>query len=145
MFRSAVKFFKNTNKLKLVAYGALTNTVFGVGLRVTADGVQQTIENKTSLFPNKQDKEYNFKRTTDIALIGVLVGPIMYGWYGYLDNLLPGRSFKTIAKKVVIDQLIGSTGFLCLFVVGLCLLQGQSFNDGLNELIRKFPYMYLVS
>lgn len=130
-------------KLKVLKYGVITNTMFSVFLRANADIVQQTIE------ANQQKidislKSYNLTRTANIAKIGAVIGPLMYAWYKYLDYILPGKAMTTIAKKILLDQIVGGIGFIFVFITGICLIEGQSLEEGFKEFTNKFPFIYMV-
>ena len=145
MFRQIINkyFTPNTLKfIKLFVYGAATNTAFSVFLRSTADVCQQNIENRN--VDSVRFYDLNLTRTKHIATIGSVIGPLMYAFYSYLDKILPGKTFKIIAKKILIDQLVGGTLFIFIYIVGICLLEGQSFTQACDEFLQKFPFIYLV-
>lgn len=50
--------------------------------------------------------------------VGIALGPCMHYWYQWLDRLYPGRAMKTVTKKVLIDQLIGSPMIWLGFFIG---------------------------
>jgi protein Mpv17 len=78
------------------------------------------------------------------ASTGILIGPINFYWYQYLDTKWPGKAFRTILKKIILDQLICATVCTFLFIMIICFLEGMTLNDSLSEFANKFPYIYLV-
>jgi len=74
----------------------------------------------------------------------LIIGPINYYWYAYLDKAFPGRTVKIISKKILLDQLIGASVFTVLFIVVVCLLEGKNWTESISELRQKFLYIYLV-
>lgn len=50
--------------------------------------------------------------------VGTALGPCMHYWYQWLDRLYAGRAMKTVTKKVLIDQLIGSPTIWFGFFIG---------------------------
>jgi hypothetical protein len=145
MLRQIVNKYFTPNKIKFIkvfVYGVVTNTAFSIFLRSTADVCQQNIENRN--INSLRFYDLNFTRTKNIAIIGGVIGPLMYAFYSYLDKILPGKTFKIIAKKILFDQLLGGTLFIFIYIVGICLLEGQSLNQALNEFCTKFPFIYLV-
>ena len=41
-----------------------------------------------------------------VTLVGcALLGPINHYWYTFLDKLIVGTSFRSVVKKVIVDQL----------------------------------------
>ena len=89
-----------------------------------------------------------FKKTIfllgNCASTGILIGPINFYWYQYLDTKWPGKAFRTIFKKIILDQLICATVCTFLFIMIICFLEGMTLNDSLSEFAIKFPYIYLV-
>jgi hypothetical protein len=143
MFRLMIKKYLTANKIKFIkvtGYGIVTNTAFGVFLRSTADACQQNIENKDT-----QLAVYSYERTRHIATIGAVIGPFMYAWYTYLDRILPGKTFGIISKKIILDQIVGGTVFIFIYIVGICLLEGQTFKQAITEFVQKFPFVYMVN
>lgn len=51
--------------------------------------------------------------------VGTTLGPFMHYWYHLLDTLYAGRAIKTVTKKVLIDQLVGSP------TIGFCFFMGE--------------------
>jgi len=50
--------------------------------------------------------------------VGLFYGPVSHFWYKYLDRFLPLANASTVAKKVVLDQIIASPVFVAYFFVG---------------------------
>lgn len=50
--------------------------------------------------------------------VGASLGPFMHYWYHWLDRLYVGRAMKTVTKKVLIDQLVGSPTIGFIFFMG---------------------------
>lgn len=50
--------------------------------------------------------------------VGAALGPCMHYWYQWLDRLYAGRAMRTVSKKVLIDQLIGSPTIGFFFFMG---------------------------
>lgn len=69
-----------------------------------------------------------------------LYSPILYNWYKWLDNRLPGTTKKIILKKVLIDQFLMTPNLLVVFFAGKCLTCStrirRQFNDFSFLLIR---------
>lgn len=78
-------------------------------------------------------------------IIGIVQGAPQHWFYSYLDKLFPGTAIKTIAKKIVVDQLLASTFCIVLFFTGMGLMEGKSLEGCSLELRQKFLTVYIVS
>jgi hypothetical protein len=81
----------------------------------------------------------------NISLSGFLLGPLSYHWYKYLDTILPKKTFNSILKKILLDQTVGATVFIFLFIMIISLLEGKDLKQSFNEFLIKFPFIYLVN
>lgn len=55
---------------------------------------------------------------------------------------LPGRSFKIVAKKVLVDQIIASPIVIFLFFATLGVMRRESLNETADEIRHKFIRLY---
>jgi len=133
-----MSFFKNIGKLFKGRHAWITNTVSGAALFIFGDGIEQKFEMHSGLI-----KQYDTGRMTRIGIIGLLEGPPHYFFYSYLDKYLPGRSFNTIGKKILTDQLIACPMFSVQFFMGMSFLEGKSLPECWREFTKKFPTVYL--
>lgn len=76
-----------------------------------------------------QKNRWDPRRTRKMTATGVSVGVVCHFWYGFLDSRIVGRTLKDVAKKTVVDQLIGSPLNLAVFFATLTLLEGQSLKE----------------
>jgi len=116
----------------------LTNCVSCGGFFMLGDLIQQRIE--MSQNPGQQ---YDLKRSLRLSLVGLSQGPPHHYWYLYLDKFLPGRSLRTVNKKILADQLIAAPFFAITFIYGAGLLEGNSLRSCWSEFKSKFPTIYL--
>lgn len=79
-----------------------------------------------------------------IGIIGLSEGPPHYLFYKYLDHFLPGKATSTIAKKILLDQVLACPFFNLQFFVGMAWLEGKPLSDCWKEFLKKFPAVYLV-
>ena len=142
----------------------LVNTVVCGGLYGLGDVCQQKITgNGTN----------DWRRTTRMTTLGVLMGPVNHYWYWALDFVMPGRAGKTVLKKVLADQLVMAPVCCVLFYTGeqsgvlygilitsvisvalqltliiywsgMCTLEGKSSMQAMEELKVKFWPTYKV-
>lgn len=80
----------------------------------------------------------------NISASGIVIGPLNYYWYRYLDKILPKKTFASISTKIVYDQIFGATVFTFLFILIVSLLDGFTLKESFDEFVRKFPIIYLV-
>lgn len=76
--------------------------------------------------------------------IGLAQGPAHHFWYTKLDQLLPKRNPRTVALKILADQVFAAPFFATTFIVGMGLMQDKRISDCFTEFIKKFPTIYLV-
>ena len=82
----------------------------------------------------------------NVALFGASVAaPFFHFWYRFLDTRFVGTTPLTIAKKVVLDQLVASSSVSALFLVAIPGFQGETDLAGSESLLRrKFLSIYLT-
>lgn len=59
-----------------------------------------------------------------------------------LDSKLPGRTFNTVVKKVLVDQTIASPIVISLFFITLGIMRQESLNQTMTEIREKFIRLY---
>lgn len=70
------------------------------------------------------------------------VGVFCHYWYKLLDSKLPGRNFKMVAKKVLVDQTIASPIVIFLFFATLGVMRRESVDETMEEIRHKFLRLY---
>uniref|UniRef100_A0A1A9WB08 Mitochondrial inner membrane protein Mpv17 n=1 Tax=Glossina brevipalpis TaxID=37001 RepID=A0A1A9WB08_9MUSC len=101
----------------------------------TGDILAQTVTDKREL------KQVDFKRTLKYASLGIFyVGPILKGWYKYLELLVPEKDTKFVraSKKMLIDQAIMAP----LLNLTLVPLVGVVMNQSYDEIKKHLKYDY---
>lgn len=58
--------------------------------------------------------------------------------------MLPDTSNRTIAKKVVFDQLVFAPAFYLSFYFGMSLLEGHTVTHSVEHIKKKFVPTYLA-
>ncbi|XP_038067881.1 mpv17-like protein 2 isoform X2 [Patiria miniata] len=87
---------------------------------------------------------FNWIRTGRMLTIGILLGPLNHYWYLALDKFLPGVKARTVAKKILLDELIASPVMTSTFFVGMGLLEGKTLAESVDVLKKKFLTVYMV-
>lgn len=129
---------KTKNVLFSPQFLLYTNTTLTVGLSVTGDLLQQNYQAATS----KRKQGWDVQRTKNIAFTGLLIGPFVHYWYILLDGRFRGRGFRTLVKKVVLDQIICSPVYLGMFVLSLGVLEGRKWSQIKEDVMGKGPVLY---
>ena len=118
-------------------YLLLTNTAITIGLSCTGDALQQNHRKY-----KKERIRLDKKRSGSVALSGLLVGPFCHYWYLYLDRWFPGKTFRVIAKKLFVDQLICSPVVIGAYLGITSWYEGQRGKALQQELIEKGKTLY---
>ncbi|KAH8317254.1 hypothetical protein KR074_007713 [Drosophila pseudoananassae] len=122
-------------------YLLITN-VFGSGLlMVVGDVIAQEYEYRRGL---RQQDRFDTDRMYRMFVAGALQGPLHHYVYNWMDRVMPARTFKNILKKILIDQLVMSPACILIFFYTVCYLERQTLEQTHQELIEKFPYVYLL-
>jgi protein Mpv17 len=77
-------------------------------------------------------------------VIGLAQGPPQHVFYKFLDRSFPGRDFKSISRKILLDQLIASPICICIFFFGMGYLEGHTWDETISESKMKFLSVYMV-
>ena len=118
-------------------YLLLTNTAITVGLSCSGDALQQNYQKF-----KKERIRLDKRRSVNVALTGLLIGPFCHYWYLFLDKWLPGRSFRIITKKLIVDQLICSPVVIGSYLAITSWCEGQRGQALTQELIEKGKTLY---
>ncbi|XP_034481580.1 mpv17-like protein 2 isoform X2 [Drosophila innubila] len=122
-------------------YLLITNVLGSGVLMVVGDVIAQEYEYRHGL--RKQDR-YDGDRMYRMFVAGALQGPLHHYVYKWMDRVMPHRTFINICKKILIDQLFMSPACILIFFYSICYLERQTLQETHQELIAKFPYIYLL-
>lgn len=104
----------------------LTNVIFSAGFVGLGDCTAQLIERYSK---NTHGQGHDWARTARFTSLGLVMGPYNHYWYTLLDKILPLANFKTVVKKILLDQTIFSPTSAYLFFTGADLLEGKSIQE----------------
>jgi hypothetical protein len=71
--------------------------------------------------------KFDVKRAAIFTLLGgLLISPILHGWYKLLGAKLPGTSTAAVLKRLALDQLGFAPTFLPVFISSVLTLEGNA-------------------
>ncbi|EDV96732.1 mpv17-like protein 2 [Drosophila grimshawi] len=124
-------------------YLLLTNVLGSGVLMAVGDFIAQDYEYRRGLKHQDQDR-WDGDRLYRMFVAGALQGPLHHFVYSWMDRVMPHRTFRNIVKKILIDQLFMSPACILIFFYTVCYLERQTLQATHQELIAKFPYIYLL-
>lgn len=96
--------------------------------------VRIVAKNEAPVAANTTDG-YDWTRTRNMAVVGLLQGPFHHYFYAILEKLVPGRGTASIMKKTLLDQTIASPTCLGIFFFGLGVMEHRNLQD-INSEVR---------
>ncbi len=129
-----VQHLQRNSRLLFSKYLLFTNTGIAVGLSACGDLLQQYYERLC-----RRQVTWNSKRTRNVAISGLALGPACHYWYLFLDRVFPGRRPAMIARKIFLDQVIISPVCVTVFVLTVGAFEGMYGKRLLQELKEKGP------
>ncbi|XP_045446159.1 mpv17-like protein 2 isoform X2 [Melitaea cinxia] len=111
----------------------LTNSITSGGFLGIGDLIQQEIEFQSHILPER----YDWARTARMFIVGTLMGPMHHYYYICLDKILPKTNLKTVAQKILSDQLIASPATIICFFYGMGILERKNFQESTEEIKKK--------
>lgn len=125
-----------------------TATIFtAVSVYFLGDAAEQFLR-------NADDEEIDWARVVKMAAIGAFSnGMLLRNWYNILDYLMPARTKKTIAVKMVMDAFIWGPVCILLAVGGGQVITGKDlptawakYTEELNKYLFKIKFfLHLIS
>ncbi|ALC43900.1 CG32263 [Drosophila busckii] len=122
-------------------YLLITNVLGSGLLMVVGDVIAQEYEYRRGL---KQQDRFDGARMYRMFVAGALQGPLHHYVYNWMDRIMPQRTFRNILNKILIDQLFMSPACILIFFYSVCYLERQTLQATNNEIVNKFPYIYLL-
>uniref|UniRef100_UPI00358F1A24 mpv17-like protein 2 isoform X3 n=1 Tax=Myxine glutinosa TaxID=7769 RepID=UPI00358F1A24 len=119
----------------------LTNTLASGTMMAIGDALEQGREVYVQR-GTLEEHQYNWSRTRNMLTVGCFQGSLCHAWYSWLDHKLPGKSVRTVARKVFLDCIVASPFLFTTYIFGLGTLDRQSFDKSWKEIKQKFlPYI----
>ncbi|XP_046458105.1 mpv17-like protein 2 [Daphnia pulex] len=138
-WKTIVQTSKVAGKTLFGRYLLVTNVTISTTLSGVGDALQQQYEIVTGDKPNLT---WDKNRTLDMSATGTVVGVICHFWYNWLDQRLPGKAFKIIAKKLLVDQIFFSPFLIAVFFGTVGVLEHMSTEEVLEEIKSKAWRLY---
>jgi protein Mpv17 len=79
-----------------------------------------------------------------MSVTGVTVGIFCHHTYKWLDSFFPGRTLKTVLKKVLVDQLVTSPCCITIVFATLASLEKSNVETFVKELKQKGWRLYVA-
>ncbi|XP_077278914.1 mpv17-like protein [Temnothorax americanus] len=106
--------------------------------------VQKFCETLDLVDKSADSTTYNWPQLKRYAIFGcLLAGPMLHGWYKWLDTFYSGKTTKIVLKKLFADQFILTPPLLILFFISMSLMEAKS--DLLRECKIKFVHTFQTS
>ncbi|XP_017753350.1 PREDICTED: uncharacterized protein LOC108545974 [Eufriesea mexicana] len=87
---------------------------------------------------------YNWARLKRYAIYGCFIaGPVLHGWYKWLDMFYKGKTMKIVFIKLLVDQFILTPPLIMMFFISMSLMEGKS--NVLDECKDKFFQTFKTS
>ncbi|RZC36545.1 inositol monophosphatase 3, partial [Asbolus verrucosus] len=114
-----------------------------VGLSVTLSGVGDILVQNYEILTHELEG-WNKIRTRNMSICGMTIGIFCHHWYNYLDRRLPGYAIKTVAKKIIIDQIVCSPICIATLFLTSEILEQKSKKEMLLEVKQKAWMLYVA-
>ncbi|XP_037955599.1 mpv17-like protein 2 [Teleopsis dalmanni] len=124
-----------------------TNIIGSGALMVVGDVAAQQIEFKRSgraVHSSFGYEHFDFERMGRMFVVGALMGPLHHYVYNWMDRVMPIANFRNTIQKILIDQLFMSPACILIFFYGACFLENKTLKETNDELVEKFPIVYLM-
>ncbi|XP_006615486.1 uncharacterized protein LOC102674348 [Apis dorsata] len=73
-----------------------------------------------------QLESYNWAQLKRYAIYGCFIaGPLLHGWYKWLDMFYKGKTMKIVLTKVLIDQFVFTPPLITLFFISMSLMESK--------------------
>ncbi|KOX78483.1 Mpv17-like protein 2 [Melipona quadrifasciata] len=88
-----------------------------------------------------QSRSYNWPQLKRYAIYGCFIaGPVLHGWYKWLDMFYKGKTIKIIVTKLLVDQFILTPPLIALFFISMSSMEGKSnvFDECKTKFLQTF-------
>lgn len=114
-----------------------------VGISLTLSGVGDALQQHYELLQGDHEK-WNCTRTLHMSVTGMTIGIFCHNTYKWLDRFFPGRTLKTVLKKVLVDQLVTSPFCITILFATLACLERSNVETFVKEMKQKGWRLYVA-
>lgn len=114
-----------------------TNVLLSIGISICGDLIEQTYEKSQG-----EIDKFDYPRTAHMGLSGCTAGIICHNWYKVLDQVIIGRTFDMVLKKLFLDQCICSPVIILSFFGTVAIFEENPIQCFTHDLRDKFWTLY---
>ncbi|XP_026675395.1 uncharacterized protein LOC108632381 [Ceratina calcarata] len=93
---------------------------------------------------SSQLRSYNWAQLKRYAIYGCFIaGPVLHGWYKWLDAYYKGKTMKTVLAKLLVDQFVLTPPLITIFFISMSLMEGKA--NMFDECKAKFVQTFKTS
>ncbi|KOC61474.1 Mpv17-like protein [Habropoda laboriosa] len=75
---------------------------------------------------SRQFEGYNWAQLKRYAIYGCFIaGPLLHGWYKWLDEFYKGKTMKTVLAKLLVDQFVLTPPLITVFFISMSLMESK--------------------
>lgn len=138
-----MKALTTINRLARIAFTDKFLLYTNISISFCLSGTGDAIEQRFEILTEELDK-WNSRRTLNMSITGITVGTFCHYWYKFLDRKVPGHTIRIVLKKILFDQIIGSSGCIFIFFSTLAILEKTSYKGFIEELKAKWWKLYVA-
>ncbi|CAK9802501.1 N-acetyltransferase 9-like protein [Anthophora plagiata] len=93
---------------------------------------------------SRQFGGYNWAQLKRYAIYGCFIaGPLLHGWYKWLDEFYKGKRMKTVLTKLLVDQFVLTPPLITVFFISMSLMESKL--NVFDECKAKFVQTFKVT
>ncbi|GFR80340.1 Mpv17-like protein 2 [Elysia marginata] len=109
---------------------------------IVADVAHQVIYGIRKARQENGEWVYDFRRTARLVVVTFVLATIGYKWYNFLDETYVSSGAKSIAAKLVLDEVVMAPFVISSYIFALGLLEGQRPESVYTEWTQRFTPIY---
>ncbi|PSN33126.1 hypothetical protein C0J52_15532 [Blattella germanica] len=132
-------------KWRAVGHVMFTKHLFltNVGISLSLSGLGDVIQQHYEIMQGEQQR-WDRRRTLQMSVTGMTIGVFCHHTYKILDKFFPGRTLRTVLKKVLVDQVVTSPLCITIFFGTLACLERSSLENFVKEMKEKGWRLYVA-